>query len=121
MPTLPVAQCAFTSSSPSSVVKPRARPFSQSMTAFGASDSFAPPQVGTPCESPVPGDSEWTTANPHGTHSATRLSLIRLRRGLKAIGGGLARGAGSASSSWRWFQKYSRESAATPAKYGLVS
>jgi len=44
-----------------------------------------------------------------------------LRRGLKAIGGGLARGAGSASSSWRWFQKYSRESAATPAKYGLVS
>src|SRR5690625_843711 len=44
----------------------RARPFSQSMTALGASVSFRPPDVGHPSESPVPGDSEWTTAYPRG-------------------------------------------------------
>jgi len=37
IPTLPVDQVARTSSLPSTVVKPWARPFSQSMTAFGAS------------------------------------------------------------------------------------
>ena len=41
------------------------------MTALGASDSFAPPTVGQPCDWPVPGDCEWTTANPRGTQVAT--------------------------------------------------
>ena len=43
-----------TGSSPSGVVKPRARPLSQSMTALGASDSLGPPTVGQPWERPVP-------------------------------------------------------------------
>ena len=68
MPTLPVLQSARTSSLPSGVVKPRARPFSQSITALGPSDSLAPPTVGHPCDCPVPADWEWTTAKPRGTH-----------------------------------------------------
>src|SRR5688572_33235749 len=71
IPTLPVDQEARTSSWPSTVVKPFARPFSQSITALGASDSFAPPTVGHPCDSPVPGDSECTTAKPRGTQVLT--------------------------------------------------
>ena len=71
IPTLPVAHSAVTSSPPSAVEKPRARPFSQSTTAFGASDSFAPPIVGHPSDCPVPGDWEWTTAKPRGTHVPT--------------------------------------------------
>src|SRR5512134_3655495 len=71
MPTLPVDQVAFTSSPPTGCVYPFAWPFSQSITALGASDSFWPPTVGQPCDSPVPGDSEWTTAKPRGTHSRT--------------------------------------------------
>ena len=71
MPTLPVLQSARTSSLPSGVVKPRARPFSQSITALGPSDSFAPPTVGHPCDCPVPGDCECTTAKPRGTQVRT--------------------------------------------------
>src|SRR5690606_1686268 len=71
IPTLPVDQSATTSTLPSGVVTPRARPFSQSITALGASASGSPPTVGQPCERPVPGASEWTTANPRGTQSAT--------------------------------------------------
>ena len=121
MPTLPVDQKALTSSPPSGLVKPFARPFSQSITAFGASASFAPPQVGTPCESPVPGDEECTTANPRGTHSATRPSLIRSLFGLNAMAGGASCGSGVSSSSCRGFHTYLGDSAATAAKYGLVS
>src|SRR5512135_493535 len=71
IPTLPVDHdVADTSSTPSAVVKPFARPFSQSMTAFGASHSGGPPTVTHPCDNPVPGASECTTANPRGTHVA---------------------------------------------------
>ncbi len=69
------------------VVKPFARPFSQSITAFGASCSGSAPTVGQPCERPVPGASECTTAKPRGTHVATsevdtfsRVGLERDRR-----------------------------------------
>src|SRR5687767_9399720 len=87
IPTLPVVQVATTGSSPSTDVNPRARPFSQSMTAFGASDSLLPPTVGHPCDSPVPGDSECTTAKPRGTQVRTRELEMRGRTGLNAIGG----------------------------------
>jgi hypothetical protein len=69
IPTLPVDQpVATTSSRPSTVAYPFARPFSQSMTAFGPSCSGASPTVGHPSDRPVPGASEWTTAKPRGTH-----------------------------------------------------
>src|SRR5262245_53306417 len=72
IPTLPVDHAvATTSSLPSIVVKPLARPLSQSITAFGASCSGASPTVGHPCESPVPGASECTTAKPRGTQVLT--------------------------------------------------
>ena len=72
MPTLPVDQpVATTSSGPSTVVYPFARPFSQSMTALGPSCSGASPTVGHPSERPVPGASEWTTAKPRGTQVVT--------------------------------------------------
>ncbi len=58
IPTLPVAQYAFTSSFPSGVVYPLARPLSQSITALGARASIRVPIVGHPCESPVPGADE---------------------------------------------------------------
>src|SRR5688500_18748600 len=92
MPTLPVHQYASTVSSPSGVVYPLARPHSQSITAFGASASFAPPQVGQPWERPVPGDEECTTANPRGTHVPTseREIMLRVRYGI----GGIAARAG---------------------------
>ncbi len=75
MPTLPVDQPSRRLlPCPSLVVKPFARPFSQSMTAFGASCSGASPTVGQPCDRPVPGASECTTAKPRGTH------VVDLRR-----------------------------------------
>ena len=76
MPTLPVHQVAVTSSPPTGAVKPFARPLSQSTTALGASDSFSPPIVGQPCERPVPGEQECTTANPRGTQVRTNDGLI---------------------------------------------
>src|SRR4051812_19420641 len=79
MPTLPVDQSAFTSVVPSMVANPFARPLSQSMTALGASDSLGAPTLGQPCERPVPGDSEWTTAKPRGTQVPTSLLEIRGR------------------------------------------
>jgi hypothetical protein len=81
MPTLPVVHVARTSSLPVAVVYPFARPLSQSMTAFGASRSGASPTVGHPWESPVPGASECTTANPRGTHVFTSLFEIIERTG----------------------------------------
>src|SRR4029079_11666927 len=106
MPTLPVDQSALTSTSPSIVVKPFARPLSQSMTAFGPSFSFVPPTVGQPCERPVPADSEWMTANPRGTHVLTSLVEIEVRFGFQAIAGGEMRGCGAVPTSWLVFQKY---------------
>src|SRR5687768_6695514 len=79
IPTLPVVHVAATGSLPSTVVKPFARPFSQSMTAFGASDSLGPPTVGHPSDMPVPGDSECTTMNPRGTHALTWELETRVR------------------------------------------
>ena len=58
IPTFPVHQVALISFSPDLVVNPFARPLSQSMTALGASRSGAPPTVGLPSDSPVPGASE---------------------------------------------------------------
>src|SRR5215218_8715777 len=71
IPTLPVDQGALTSTVPSIVVKPFARAFNQSITAFGASCSGAEPTVTHPWERPVPGASEWTTAKPRGTQVLT--------------------------------------------------
>src|SRR5206468_2947509 len=72
MPTLPVDHdVALTSSVPASVVNPLARPLSQSMTNFIGMRSGSSPTVGHPCERPVPGCSECTTAKPRGTHSFT--------------------------------------------------
>jgi hypothetical protein len=79
IPTLPVAQVAVTSVPPVAVVYPLARPLSQSMTAFGASDSFIPPIVTHPWLSPVPGDSECTTAKPRGTQVRTCEFEMRAR------------------------------------------
>src|SRR5262245_7601338 len=67
MPTLPVDQVATTGSLPVAVVKPLALPVSHCTTALGASRSGGPPTVGHPCDNPVPGASEWTTAKPRGT------------------------------------------------------
>src|SRR4051794_16364721 len=106
MPTLPVDQSALTSTSPSIVVKPFARPFSHSMTALGPSFSFVPPTVGQPCERPVPGDSECTTANPRGTHVLTSLVEIEVRFGLNVIHGGDVRAGGAVPSSWLTFHRY---------------
>jgi hypothetical protein len=86
-------------------VYPFARPFSQSITAFGASDSFAPPTVGHPCDRPVPGDDEWTTAKPRGTHVLTCDDAIVGRRDWCAMDGAGWRGGGTAPSSWRTSQK----------------
>src|SRR5690625_3501804 len=67
IPTLPVVQSGDgTFSSEFWPADGRARRFSQSITAVGASVSSRPPDVGHPSESPVPGDSEWTTAYPRG-------------------------------------------------------
>jgi hypothetical protein len=68
IPTLPVVQVAKTSSLEVGLVKPLARPFSQSITAFGPSVSNGSPVVGQPSERPVPVPSACTTANPRGTH-----------------------------------------------------
>ena len=58
MPTFPEDQKAVIRSEPEGVENPFPRPHNQSITAFGARDSFLPPTVGAPCESPVPGDDE---------------------------------------------------------------
>ena len=50
------------------------------MTALGASSSFSPPTVGQPCDSPVPGEAECTTAKPRGTQSRTSERDIMPRR-----------------------------------------
>src|ERR1700754_4647896 len=116
MPTLPVAQSASTCSSPSTLVNPRARPFSQSTTAFGASDSFGAPTVGQPSDRPLPGDSECTTAYPRGTQVLIWLvEMIGLvppgARGPSLVGtsggsfSGESRGGGGAPSSGKTFQR----------------
>ena len=87
MPTLPVDQVAWISSVPAIVLKPFARPFSQSMTAFGANSSGRPPPVAQACERPVPGASECTTAYPRGTHVVTWLFETLCRTGWKLISG----------------------------------
>ncbi len=118
MPTLPVDQrVATTSSAPSIVVNPFARPFSQSMTALGASSSGAPPTVGHPCERPVPGASEWTTAKPRGTQVFTCEVETLGRVGLNTIGGCDVRGGGMAPTSCFTSQRNSR-GPDVPAKYG---
>ncbi len=99
MPTLPVVHVATTSSVPSIVVNPLARPFSQSMTAFGASRSTGPPTVGHPSERPVPGASECTTAKPRGTHVFTCEFEMVSRSGLNSTAGCEARGGGVAPTS----------------------
>src|SRR5262245_36248255 len=72
IPTLPVDHdVALTSSVPSIVLKPFARPLSQSITALGANSSGVLPTVTQPVDNPVPGWSEWTTANPRGTQALT--------------------------------------------------
>ena len=86
-------------------MKPRARPFSQSITAFGARDSFSPPTVGQPCDWPVPGDCEWTTANPRGTQVAMCELEMTGCSSMWSIGGITVRGGGGAPTSWRMSQK----------------
>src|SRR4030095_701559 len=109
MPTLPVAHdVAPTSSVPSIVVNPFARPFSQSMMAFGANRSGASPTVGHPCDRPVPGASEWTTAKPRGTQSDTSELVTLLRVGLNGIGSCETRGGGGAPTSWFTFHRRAR-------------
>ena len=65
-----------------------------------------PPTVGQPCESPVPGDSECTTANPRGTHVFTSLVEIEVRFGLNGICGCEMRAGGATPSSWLTFQRF---------------
>src|SRR5919109_1284684 len=71
IPTLPVVHVAKTSSLEVGLVKPLARPLSQSTTALGPSVSKGSPVVGQPSESPVPVPSACTTAKPRGTHVLT--------------------------------------------------
>jgi hypothetical protein len=108
MPTLPVDQVATTGVVPSIVVKPFALPFSQSITAFGANSSGRPPTVGQPCDSPVPGASECTTAKPRGTHVATSELDTFCRTGRNSIGGCDVRGGGVAPTSCRTSQRNCR-------------
>jgi hypothetical protein len=60
MPTFPVDQVASVAAPSGS--NPRARPFSQSTTAFMPSVSFGSPEVGQPSDPPVPILSAKTTA-----------------------------------------------------------
>src|SRR5262245_44225295 len=100
IPTLPVDQpVATTSSCPSMLVKTLARPFNQSITALGASCSGASPTVGHPCESPVPGASECTTAKPRGTQVITSEVETFCRVGWNLISGCDVRRGGSAPTS----------------------
>src|SRR5262245_60584605 len=116
IPTFPVDQLvAETSSSPSRLVKPVARPFSQSTTAFGASDSLIAPTVGQPSDRPVPTESECTTANPRGTQVLTSLFDTKVRSARCGIDGGDVRGGGASPSSWLTFQKYCDWVDAVPA------
>src|SRR5258708_6972469 len=116
IPTLPVDQYASTFSSPVGFLKPLARRFSQSTTAFGASVSFAPPTLGQPCDRPVPGDSEGTTAKPRGTQSATSSSEMRGLLLWNGIGGACSRGWGLPCTSWCGSQKYFGSVDETPEK-----
>ena len=85
------------------------------MTAFGASDSFAPPTVGHPCDCPVPGDCEWTTANPRGTQVATcEFEILAWLSMWRIVGGKGSRGRGSPPTSWRRSQKCAKSMPATP-------
>src|SRR5687768_16131851 len=118
MPTLPVDHGARTSSLPSRVVNALARPFNQSMTAFGASRSGASPTVGHPCESPLPGASECTTAKPRGTHVFTWALEILGRIALNGISGCDVRGGGVAPISCFTSHRNDR-GPEVPAKYGL--
>src|SRR5262245_10737038 len=102
MPTLPVDHdVAFTSWEPVAVVNAFARPLSQSMTAFGASTSGSAPTVTHPCESPVPGASDCTTAKPRGTHVVCRVCAFEIesRTGLNSTAGCEVRGGGAAPTS----------------------
>src|SRR5678816_686081 len=99
MPTLPVDQAALTSVDPVAVVNPLARPFSQSITALGANRSGASPTVTQPCDKPVPGASECTTANPRGTQSLTMEFETCARSGLNGIGACDVRGGGGSPTS----------------------
>ena len=118
MPTFPVDQeVATTASAPSIVVNPLARPFSQSITAFGASCSGSEPTVTQPWERPVPGASECTTAKPRGTHVATSEVETFSRVGLNTMAACDVRGGGASPTScftshrnWRLPD--------VPAKYG---
>src|SRR5689334_18418696 len=70
MPTFPFDHdVALICSLPSTVVKPLARPLSQSMTKRGLLRSVESPEVGQPVERPVPAFSASTAANPRGTHA----------------------------------------------------
>src|SRR5262249_38940839 len=98
-------------------LKPFARPFSQSITAFGASTSGSSPTVTQPVDSPVPGASECTTANPRGTHVVTSDVDTLARTGLNSIEGWCLRSPGGAPTSCFTFHKNSR-GPDVPAKYG---
>ena len=96
-------------------MKPRARPLSQSITALGPSDSFGPPTVGHPCDWPVPGDWEWTTANPLGTQVATcEFEILGWLSMCSIVGGKGSRGGASPPTSWRRSQKCAKSMPATP-------
>ena len=118
MPTLPVDHdVALTSSVPSIVVNPFARPFSQSITAFGANSSGVPPTVTHPCDSPVPGASEWTTANPRGTQVLTSDVETFARSALNA---GSAAGTCAAAAAAPSFLLHIPQELARPRRAGEV-
>ncbi len=79
-----------------------------------------PPTVGQPSESPVPGEDEWTTAKPRGTHVVTWEPEMpgRARSGTS---GPIVRVGGVAPISCCTFQNRPGAKPAVPAKYGLVS
>ena len=104
IPTLPVVQEAAVRIEPSRVVYAGTRPASQSITAFAASVSLRPPDVGQPSEWPVPGDSACTTAKPRGTQVDSYRVLITglvLNASQNGARGGPA---GGIPSSWSTFQ-----------------
>src|SRR5687767_5440899 len=117
MPTLPVDQVAVTSAVPSIVVKPLARPFSQSITALGASRSGSDPTVTHPCDRPVPGASECTTAKPRGTQVVTSELATRSHAGLNSIAGCEVLGGAGVPTSCLTSHRNCRLPE-VPAKYG---
>src|ERR671918_2284520 len=103
IPTLPVVQVAKTSSLEVGLVKPLARPFSQSITALGPSVSNGSPVVGQPSERPVPVPSACTTAKPRGTHVLTyEVEMIGLVSKNVGVATGLV--VGGSPISWSTFQ-----------------